>query len=215
MNLGSARIHTVSGVILAGGTSSRLGRNKALIKAGGRPIIERVARKLRSIFAQVVLVTNTPEQFGFLDLTTVGDIHSGIGTLGGLHAGLSAIQTEYGLIVGCDMPFLNVNLLRYLISLLDKADENHSYDVIMPRINKYNEPLHAIYAKRCLPSIEQSIRAGQKRILQACARVHVHYVGETQIAQHDPHHLSFFNVNTPEDLQRMYEILVSSKDESP
>ena len=191
----------VSGIILAGGASSRFGFNKALLKIGDLSLVERVAGRLRSVVTDIVLVTNLPDQFGFLDLTMVGDIYRGIGTLGGLHAGLSTIHTEYGLVVGCDMPFLNTDLLRYLVSVRAQAD------VIMPRFGHYYEPLHAVYARQCLPSIEQSIEAGQRRVLRACDGLRIRCVDEDQIARYDPHHLSFFNVNTPDDLRRMNEIL--------
>ena len=191
----------VSGIILAGGASSRFGFNKALLKIGDLPLVERVAKRLHSVVDDLVLVTNLPEQFGFLGLTTVGDIHRGIGTLGGLHAGLNAIRTRYGIVVGCDMPFLNPDLLRYMVSVRDQAD------VIMPRIGRYYEPLHAVYARQCLPIIEQSIKAGERRVLRACDGLHIKYVDEEEIARYDPHHLSFFNVNTPDDLRKMNEML--------
>jgi molybdopterin-guanine dinucleotide biosynthesis protein A len=193
----------VSGIILAGGASSRFGLNKALLKVGDLPLVAKVANRLRSVVDDLVLVTNLPEQFGFLGLTMVGDIYRGIGTLGGLHAGLSAIRTRYGFVVGCDMPFLNADLLRYMVSVRDRAD------VIMPRLGRYYEPLHAVYAIQCLPNIEQSIKAGQRRVLRACDGLRIRYVDEEEIARYDPHHRSFFNVNTPDDLQRMNEILES------
>jgi molybdopterin-guanine dinucleotide biosynthesis protein A len=191
----------VSGIILAGGASSRFGFNKALLKIGDLSLVERVVERLRSVVTDIVLVTNLPDQFGFLDLTMTGDIYRGIGTLGGLHAGLSAIHTEYGLVVGCDMPFLNTDLLRYMVSVRAQAD------VVMPRLGHYYEPLHAVYARQCLPTIEQSIEAGQRRVLRACDGLHIKYVDENQVARYDPHHHSFFNVNTPKDLRQLNEML--------
>jgi molybdopterin-guanine dinucleotide biosynthesis protein A len=194
-------MHGVSGVILAGGSSSRLGRNKALIEIAGQPMIERVVEQLCAAVSEIVLVTNSREQFAFLGLPMVRDIHQGIGALGGLHAGLSAIRTEYGLVVGCDMPFLDSDLLRYMIS------RRIGYDVVMPRIGQHYEPLHAIYAKRCLPGIEQSISSGRRRILHACVGMHIQCIESGQVALYDPHHLSFFNVNTAGDLERMNWVL--------
>ena len=195
----------VSGIILAGGASSRFGFNKALLKVRGLSLVERVADRLRNLVAEVVLVTNLPEEFDFLGLTMVGDIYQGIGTLGGLHAGLSAIGAAYGLVVGCDMPFLNAELLRFIISIRDQAD------IVMPRIGNYHEPLHALYAKRCLPVIEQKIQEGERRVLRACDKLPTRYVDQEQIARYDPQHLSFFNVNTPEDLRRMMEMLENNR----
>jgi molybdopterin-guanine dinucleotide biosynthesis protein A len=199
----------VSGIILAGGSSSRLGADKALIPVSGRPLIEWVVATLRSVVSGILLVTNDPERFAFLGLPMAGDIYHGIGTLGGLHAGLSAMGTPYGLVVGCDMPFLNADLLRYMISLAGE------YDAVVPRVGEYYEPLHAIYSRRCLAPIERSIVSGQHRVLSACAGMRVRYLGPEEIARYDPRHDSFFNVNTPNDLDRMNEILKEREDLSP
>ena len=191
----------VSGIILAGGSSSRLGQDKALSDVAGQAMIERVVERLQTVVDEIVLVTDAPEQFAFLGLPMIGDVYRGIGTLGGLHAGLRAIHAEYGLVVGCDMPFLNPGLLRYLISWRE------GNDIVMPRVGRHHEPLHAIYAKHCLPVIEQSVAAGKRRILHACVGLNIHYVEEELIATLDPLHLSFFNVNTPGDLKRMNQIM--------
>jgi FdhD protein/molybdopterin-guanine dinucleotide biosynthesis protein A len=194
---------SVSGIILAGGQSSRLGQNKALVDAGGMLLIERVLSQLLRVVDDVVLVTNSPEQFAFLDVPMAGDLYPGVGTLGGLHAGLSAVYTDYGLVVGCDMPFLNPSLLQYMLSL------RSGYDIVIPRLGTYHEPLHAIYSRHCLPCIEQTILAGRRRILSVCDDVRVHYVEDDQIARHDPQHLSFFNVNSPQDLAEMRALLAA------
>lgn len=197
----------VSGIILAGGVSSRLGENKALIQVEGEPLIKRVIRKLRPLVAEIVLVTNAPQSLSFLELPMVQDIYQGVGALGGLHAGLGAICTEYGLVVGCDMPFLNADLMRYMIS------KRHGYDVVMPRVGKYFEPLHTIYAQRCRHAFEQNILAGQRRVFGACSDMHIRYITEDQVARYDPEHLSFFNVNTPQDMQQMRAILIRESTE--
>ena len=193
--------NSVSGIVLAGGASSRLGQDKALIDVAGVPLIERVVLCLRSVVDEVVLVTDRPRAFAFLDLPMTGDLYPKVGVLGGLHAGLSAIRAEYGLVVGCDMPFLNADLLRYMITLADGCD------IVLPRLGEYSEPLHAIYSRRCLPCIEQTIEAGRRRILDICASLCVCHVHDAEIAVRDPRYLSFFNINDAQDLKRMREIL--------
>jgi molybdopterin-guanine dinucleotide biosynthesis protein A len=190
----------VTGIVLAGGTSSRLGQNKAFIQIDGQLLIERVVERLRLVVSNIVLVTNTPSQFAFLDVPMAGDVFQGVGALGGLHAGLSAICTGYGLAVGCDMPFLNVDLLRYMISL------RKGYDLVIPQIGSYYEPLHAVYARRCLHEIEQKIRSGERRVSNIADHLRVRYVDDREIAAYDPQNLSFFNVNSPQDLERLREI---------
>ena len=134
-----------------------------------------------------------------------GDVYQRVGTLAGLHAGLKAIHSAYGLVVGCDMPFLNPALLRYLVS------RRMGYDVVIPRIGEYYEPLHAVYARRCLPTIERSILSGQRRVRAAYAQARVRTVEQEEIAIYDPGHLSFFNVNTPDDLERLSAIVDSQE----
>ncbi len=194
---------SVSGIILAGGSSSRLGRNKALARVAGCSLIERVLDVLRPLVSDLLLVAQPAEPFAHLELSVVSDVYQGVGTLGGLHAGLSAIHTEYGLVVGCDMPFLNADLLRFMIS------QARGYDVVMPRVGKYYEPLHALYARRCAPAMERSILAGRRRIRHALADLRIRYIEEFEIDRYDPDHLSFFNVNTPEDLARAQSLLAS------
>jgi molybdopterin-guanine dinucleotide biosynthesis protein A len=200
-----SKCREVSGIILAGGASARLGQDKALVEVAGRPLVERVVEVLRPLADEIVLVTPSPERLVWLGLPAVDDIYPGIGTLGGLHAGLKAIANPYGLVVGCDMPFLNRDLLAYMISRAVGAE------VVMPRVGRFYEPLHAIYARSVLPVLEQRILDGQRRIRQACAGLRTRYIGEDEIAAYDPDHLSFFNVNTPEDLVRARALLEAEK----
>jgi molybdopterin-guanine dinucleotide biosynthesis protein A len=191
----------VSGIILAGGASSRLGQDKALAEIAGRPLIERVVDVLRDLVREIVLVTPFPGELAWLGLSTVTDLYPGVGTLGGLHAGLAAIASTYGLVVGCDMPFLQRDFLAYMIAQIEDQD------VIMPKIGRYYEPLHALYARRTLPALERSILAGQRRIRQALVGLRIRYIVEGEIDAFDPEHLSFFNVNTPDDLERARSVL--------
>jgi molybdopterin-guanine dinucleotide biosynthesis protein A len=193
--------HDVSGIILAGGKSARLGQNKALVDAAGLPLVQRVVDRLQLIVDEIVLVTNRPDELAFLGLPMTNDVYRGIGTLGGLHAGLAAMGGEYGLVVGCDMPLLNADLLHYIVSL------RRGYDIVMPQVGEYLEPLHALYSKRCLPGIERAIEAGQRRMLSACDGMRVRYVRDAEIASHDPQHLSFFNVNGAQDLEKIKDLL--------
>ena len=198
---GSAGASLYTGIILAGGSGSRLGQNKALVSVAGCSLIEWVVDVLRPLVSDLLLVTQAAEPLVTLDLPTVTDVYPGVGTLGGLHAGLDAMRTEYGLVVGCDMPLLNADLLCYMMS------QASGYDVVMPRIGKYHEPLHALYSKRCVPNIERSILAGRRRILYALSGARIRYIEESEIDRFDPDHLSFFNVNTPEELERARALL--------
>jgi molybdopterin-guanine dinucleotide biosynthesis protein A len=145
---------------------------------------------------EVIIVTNSPQKYGHLEARLVGDIYPGKGSLGGIYSGLRAARSEYGLVVACDMPFLDLSLLRYMILL------SPGQDVVIPRIGGLTEPLHAIYSKQCLQPIERVLAGGGGRIIEFFPEVRVRYVEEQEIKLFDPQCLSFFNINTPADLEK-------------
>ena len=190
----------VSGVALAGGMSRRLGRNKAVEKIGGESLIERVVGRLSQVSSEMIVVVAEESRAEALDLPpwvrTAADIYPGSGSLGGIFTGLSAAKGDYGIVVACDMPFLNTELLGFM---LDIAPD---YDVVVPRLNGRPEPLHAIYSKSCLEPIEQRLKRNDLKIALFFEEVRVAFVEEDDVDLIDPHHLSFFNVNTQEDLDK-------------
>ncbi|MBM4464767.1 MAG: molybdenum cofactor guanylyltransferase [Chloroflexi bacterium] len=192
----SAIRHPISCIVLAGGEGKRLGTDKAFLKIGSRVLIEGIVEEMARIGDEVIIVTNSPEKYDYLETRLVGDIYPGTGVLGGIYSGLRAAQSDYGLVVACDMPFLNLKLLRYMILL------SPGYDVVIPRIGELTEPLHAIYSKRCLQSIERLLATGSLKIIDFFPEVRVRYVEEQEIKLFDSQCLSFFNINTPADLER-------------
>ncbi len=185
----------VTGVILAGGKSTRYGTNKAFAEVQGVRLIERTIRVLGEVFQRLLLVTNTPQEYEYLDLPMVGDLIMGLGPFGGIHTGLEIIRDEAGFFVACDMPFLRADFLRYMIGL--RGD----YDAVVPRVNWMVEPLHALYTKKCLPSIRESIRSKDYQILKFFQKIRIRYVEEEEIRSIDPDFKSFININKPEDLE--------------
>ena len=188
-------MQVLSCIVLAGGRSFRLGTDKAFLEIGGQPLIERVVERMIKIGDEVLLVTNTPKQFAYLGLRMVGDVQPGQGALGGVYSGLLAVRNEYSVVVACDMPFLDLKLLRYMILLTP------GQDVVIPRIGGMLEPLHAIYSRACLRPIERVLARGGRRIVEFFPEVQVRYVDQREVDILDPKHLSFFNVNTPADLE--------------
>lgn len=191
------RYTNVTGVILAGGKSSRYGENKALVEFNGTPLIERVIKVLRRLFENVVLITNTPEEYAYLRLPMEQDIIKGVGPLGGIYTALQTIPTEYGFFVACDMPFLNSQLITYMINHREK------HDVVAPKIDWKIEALHALYRKTCLPEVERLIRENQYQTIRFFDRVSVRYVHEDEVRRFDPSLRSFLNINRPEDLKEI------------
>lgn len=191
------RFADVAGVILAGGESSRMGRNKALLEVNGERMIETAYRRMAELFDEVLLVTNTPESYDFIPCRKLADIYPGMGPLGGIHAALSTCVVGRAFVTACDMPGLNSRLIRELCSIQEGGD------VVIPETPGGLEPLHAVYAKSCLPKMEAMLRAGERRILSFFDLAQVRLVPRGKIATLDPDYASFRNVNTPEDYQRV------------
>ena len=189
-----------SGIALAGGMSRRLGRNKAVEEIGGERLIERVINRLSQVSSETIVVAADETRVQALDLPdgvhTATDIYPGHGSLGGIFTGLSAARGDYGIVVACDMPFLNTGLLRFMVDLAP------DFDVVVPRLNGRPEPLHAIYSKSCLEPIESRLKRQDLKIALFFEEVKVAYVDEEDLDLFDPDRLSFFNVNTQEDLDR-------------
>ena len=187
------------GVILAGGQYTRMGTNKALLDFGGQPLIQRLADRFQRWFDQVVVVTNTPDLYGFLGLPMAGDRIPGLGPLGGLEAGLSASQHDLAFFCACDMPFVDEAFVRHLVGL------GPAFDVVVPQIDGEYEPMHAVYSRTCLPLITGNLDARRLRLLSIYDDSRMRVVPEPEIRQFgDPARL-FFNCNTPEDLLRARE----------
>ncbi|MEE9418933.1 MAG: molybdenum cofactor guanylyltransferase [Desulfatiglandaceae bacterium] len=192
-------IDDVSGVILAGGKSSRYGKNKAFIKINGIPLIEKVITVMGSVFQELIIITNTPHKYSHLRLPVYKDLIEGLGPLGGIFTGLTAISKDAGFFVACDMPSLNRELLRHMVECKD------DFDAVVPRISGKMEALYALYRNTCLPAIRRQIDSREYQIFRFFPEVSVRYVDEGEIRQFDPELRSFFNVNTPQELQEIQQ----------
>ncbi len=194
---------SVSVVILAGGQSRRLGQDKSLLLIDGQPLLARIVETMRAVSEDLVVVTNDPERYApyGLPVRMVPDVRPGVGALMGLYSGLQAVRGVFGLVVGCDMPFLSLPLLRHLVSLASSAD------VVIPRMDGKVEPLHAVYSRACLPPMSRSLEQGHRQIISFFDEVRVRYVEKPEIDRFDPEHLSFLNINTPQDWERVQEQL--------
>jgi molybdopterin-guanine dinucleotide biosynthesis protein A len=187
----------VTGVVQAGGKSTRMGGEpKALVELGGRRLIERVVAVVREVTDDVLVVTNTPELYRFLGLPMVPDAFPDHGSLGGIYSGLAAATGDAAFTVACDMPFLRAPVARLVIARAGEAD------VVIPRAADQLQTMHAVYAKRCLPHMEERLRAGRLKIVGFFDAVRVLEVSEDEIARHADPEIVFMNVNTPEELAR-------------
>ena len=205
----------VTGVILAGGTSRRMGQNKALIQLGDDSVIGHVVHRMRLVTDELLLITNTPNAYAHLGLPMHSDIVPDAGALGGIYTGLVSAAYDTVLCVACDSPFLVPKLLIYLVSVMD------DYDAVMPWTDSIKKdigvtnPSHgadqitlqtlcAVYSKRCLPIIALMLQESELRVHALQERASIKRVSPEVWRAFDPDGLSFFNINTPEDLAQAH-----------
>ncbi|OTA42085.1 MAG: hypothetical protein A6D92_01675 [Symbiobacterium thermophilum] len=183
------------GVILAGGRSSRMGRNKALLALDGKPLIQRQVERLSAWFRQVVIVTNTPGEYAFLGVPMVSDRVPGLGPLAGVEAGLQASRYEHAFFCAVDMPFINEALVRFMVQAAP------GYDIVVPAPGGEYEPMHAVYGRGCLPSIARNLEAGRLRLISIFPDVRVREITDAELLPFGEPERLFFNCNTPADLE--------------
>jgi molybdopterin-guanine dinucleotide biosynthesis protein A len=191
----NASMADITGVLLAGGLSRRMGFDKACIKVGGQPLFSRSLELLRSHFQTVLIAGNRPD-LAAADLPVIADIYPG-SALGGLHTGLRAAQTGWIFVAPCDMPYPDARILELL------ASRRNGCDAVVPRTPAGYEPVFALYHKRCLPRIEEMLQQGQYRIYDFYQRINVHFLDWHQLP--DDWERSLLNLNTPDQLARLRE----------
>lgn len=197
-------MYEAAGIVLAGGKSTRMGTNKALLPLGKETMLATVVAALRPLFSDIIVVTNTPELYRDLKARLVPDVIPGRGPLSGFHAGLLASTYRYNFIVACDMPFLQPSFIMYLL------EQAPGYDVVVPRRGEYLQPLHAVYSRHCLKAIEDCLIEGKYKAFAFYPRVKVRYVDvDRLVGSNDPEKI-FFNINTPDDLARARRMLRDS-----
>lgn len=170
-----------------------MGRNKAFLELDGRSLIEIVIERMTSVCAEVLIVAGDAQPYAGLGVPVVEDRFRSVGALGGLHAGLEAATHDLALVVGCDMPFLNPDLLRAF------AGWAEGFDVALLRRGEYVDPLHGAYGRACLSAIETAIHAHRRRIISFFPHVRVRYITLEDVTPFDPDLRSFRNVNTPQE----------------
>jgi molybdenum cofactor guanylyltransferase len=191
----------ISVVIQAGGGSRRMGKDKGLVLLAGRPMVHHVIDRVRPLGSEVWITTNRPDAYAFLGVPMASDAQPGQGALAGLRTALQAARGDTVLVVACDMPFLQPALLQHL---LDRAGEA---DIVIPRRNGEYEPLHAVYQRRCLLAVEAALARGDSRMISFFPDVRLLSIEPSELNRFDPDGLSFFNVNTPDDLAEAERLL--------
>jgi len=182
--------------VQAGGESRRMGQDKALMPFLGRPLIQRVIDRLSPIANEVILTTNNPDKYRFLELPLFPDLKPGRGSLGGLYTALSSATCEIVGVVACDMPFASPKLIEAAGRLLVEE----AADVVIPDSGGGLEPMHAVYRRKtCLPAIESAIEADKWKLISWFPQVKVRVLQPEDVKGYDPSGLAFWNLNTPEE----------------
>jgi molybdopterin-guanine dinucleotide biosynthesis protein A len=203
ISMGKIRsIPKVSCAILAGGRSKRMGTDKSFLDVAGRPLFEWTLESLEGLGEELFIVTNSPDKYSEWSVPAVADIVPGYGTLGGLYTALSHARYERVIVVACDMPFLSRPLLRYQLLL------SRDFDVVVPRMSEWLEPLHTVYASVCMEIVKRLMDRGERRLQRLFPLVNVRYVDPPELDMFDPERRSFMNVNTPADLEAVRRLAI-------
>jgi molybdopterin-guanine dinucleotide biosynthesis protein A len=188
-------IADATAVILAGGKSSRMGRPKALLLFDGEPLIVHIVRALTRMFAETVVVAAPGQELPHLRATLVRDDVPHQGPVGGIYYGLRAAKGHFCFVTSCDVAFLNLPLIAYLISQVSDCE------VVVPYWQERFQPLHAVYRKGVLPLLEAQLDRGELRPIFLYEKVRTRKIDEDEIRRFDPEGLSFLNMNSPEDYE--------------
>lgn len=210
----------VSAAVLAGGKSSRMGTDKALMPLlpGGPVMLELILARLQSISDDVLIVASERPAYDVFGIPVVPDYYPDAGVLGGIGSALRYARRERCLVVGCDMPLLNPELLRLMLTLDDKVE------AVVPRTFVHGrqgglvtyQPLLAVYHRRCLPAIERALQDQRRQAVAFLPDVHVRFVDEPLLRAIDPELRSLTSIDTPERLVEVRKWLErASRDEPP
>lgn len=198
-------------IVLAGGASQRLGRNKASEKVGDESLIQRVVNSLVPFSTEILVVVARnqapPPFFSTVPTRVVSDVYPGKGALGGIYTGLKYSVSWHNVVVACDMPFLNSDFLAYMVEVLN------SYDMAIPRIGENVEPLHAVYTRGCMSPMDDLLRQDKLAVAALLKIVKVRFITEAEIDRFDPNHVSFLNINTESDLIKAREMVKQHRSE--
>lgn len=195
--------HPCSGIILAGGQNIRFsGQNKAFISIGGKRILDHIYEVFNKLFAEIILVTSDPLQYIKWDLNIAADLSPIRSSLTGIHAGLFYSTNPYSFFIACDTPFLKIKMVEAIINSIEP-----DVDIILPETSKGIQPLCAVYSKQCLKHIERQLTRKELQIRRFFKKVRVKKLPENLLRKNDPDLLSFFNINTPDDLAKAKEIV--------
>ncbi|MCC6148454.1 MAG: molybdenum cofactor guanylyltransferase [Anaerolineaceae bacterium] len=181
-----------------------MGKNKALMLFRGQPLLQRVLSRARPIADEVILTTNQPDEYAFLNIPMVPDVLPGKGALGGFLTAFQRATHPYVAVIACDLPFVSPNLITYELELLVKND---GWDAVVPQSPGGPEPMQAVYRREaCRDSVHKALVNGEMRVTGWLSGIRKHLVTLDEISQFDPHGLAFLNLNTPDEFHQAEEL---------
>lgn len=184
-------------LILAGGENKRLPVRKGFLRVNNKTIVESNIELLNGIFDTVIISTNNPELYFSFGVLMVGDTIDCRGPMTGILSALMIPEISEIFVTACDMPFINVTLVKYII-----GKWTTEWDAVIPIFDKKPQPLFGIYSKRLVRDMEEDIRNGKRSLRGFLQRINVLYIGEEEVRHIDPEGRSFVNINTMEDFKR-------------
>lgn len=189
-----------SGVVLAGGRSSRMNFNKAFAPVGGRSSLHIIMDKFRAVFPETIIISNNPELYQGLADRVETDVFMGLGPVAGIHAGLYHASYETIFVLGCDMPFIDMNLVQYMVEQLG------SHQAVVPELSGYLQPLAAVYSRLCLPVFTSCLEKGKLKLVRIFEELDARVLKENELTRFGKAEEIFFNVNDAAALQKAQEI---------
>ena len=183
-----------SGVILAGGRSSRMKFNKAFAEISGQQVINIIADKFTGLFDETIIISNEPELFGYLGLAVYTDVYPRMGPVSGIHSGLYHARYDRAFILGCDVPFINMELVEYMIAKMG------DYDSVVPKIDSYLQPLAAVYNRKCLPVLAACLQEDRVKLIRIFEELNALVLSRNELEKFGIVEEIFLNVNDIEAL---------------
>jgi len=192
-------------IILAGGKSSRMGFDKQFLKLRDKYVIEIIAEKLEKVFSEIIIVTGRPEEYAKYGFKLVEDEVRNFGPLAGIHVGLKNSGSIYNYVVACDMPFINLKYIRYMMQLIEESDG--CVDGVITKLGDWIEPFNAFYSQNLISRIEENMKNGKRQINLMLQDANVLYVSEAKAREFSPDWEMFTNINTFKDYESLMKRL--------
>lgn len=189
-----------SGVILAGGKSTRMKFNKAFACIAGQPVVQIILDKFKIFFDETIIISNEPWLYENLGFKICPDVYPGLGPVAGIHSALYHASNVRVFVMGCDMPFMNMALVRFLLA------ELKDYECVVPELDTRLQPLSAVYSKKCLPVLTECLEHDKLKLIRVFEELNTRIVDEKQMKQFGNPREIFMNVNDQTALELAQQI---------